>query len=208
MSMPIITALIITAVFAVTPVAAISPFLVRRAVRNNGIVTRERQAAAEVESLVAEDPEEEIDDHLTSEPQPRIEEAIIGLPPLPNNPAIGVTSKSTFLKGGSRRGALWAFVTAAKVQFGTLRRTEANRLCVRKFLHDLMKEKKMRLTHIDAVLDDCVELFFVRTDREIERRRLLSSYNVLRRDADYSRRGWNLWSLLRGDRTRVDYERE
>jgi hypothetical protein len=62
----------------------------------------------------------------------------------------------------SSRGAYQAKIIAlAKAEFGLLKRTEANRLMVRKFLRDQMRDRKMRPTHIAAHLDISVSCFFI-----------------------------------------------
>jgi len=52
-------------------------------------------------------------------------------------------------------------VKLAKSEFGLLKRTEANRLMVRKFLRDHMQDHGMRPTHIAEYLDVSVAIFFI-----------------------------------------------
>nr|QDH91117.1 MAG: hypothetical protein H4Rhizo441558_000001 [Riboviria sp.] len=52
-------------------------------------------------------------------------------------------------------------IKLAKSEFGLLKRTEANRLMVRKFLRDHMKDHGMRPSHIAEHLDVSVAIFFI-----------------------------------------------
>lgn len=58
-------------------------------------------------------------------------------------------------------------VAIAKAEFGHLQRTEANRLMVRKFMRDFMRERGMRPTHIAQHLDVSVACFFIPSDQDI-----------------------------------------
>lgn len=58
-------------------------------------------------------------------------------------------------------------VVQAKAEFGLLKRLEANRLMVRKFLLELMKAQGMRPTHIAQHLDIAVAMVFVPSDSDI-----------------------------------------
>lgn len=59
-------------------------------------------------------------------------------------------------------------ITLAKSEFGLLKRTEANRLMVRKFMRDHMREHGVRPSHIAAHLDKSVAIFFIPTKMDIE----------------------------------------
>lgn len=62
----------------------------------------------------------------------------------------------------STRGRFQAkLVKLAKSEFGLLKRTEANRLMVRKFLRDHMRDHGMRPSHIAEHLDVGVACFFI-----------------------------------------------
>ncbi len=58
-------------------------------------------------------------------------------------------------------------VMQAKAEFGLLQRTKANSLMVRKFLLGVMREHKVRPTHIATQLDIVVNLFFIPSDSDI-----------------------------------------
>lgn len=63
------------------------------------------------------------------------------------------------LKGASRFQA--KMVRIAKGEFGLLERSEANRLMVRKFVRDYMREHGVRPTHIGMHVDLVVAMFFI-----------------------------------------------
>lgn len=56
---------------------------------------------------------------------------------------------------------------AAKAEFGLLKRTEANRLVVQKFIRDAMRDRNMRPTHIAWYLPLAVEAAFIPTRYDI-----------------------------------------
>jgi hypothetical protein len=58
-------------------------------------------------------------------------------------------------------------VNMAREEFGLVSKCEANRLMVRKFLRDKMRERKMRPTHIALHLDSAVALYFTPLERDI-----------------------------------------
>lgn len=58
-------------------------------------------------------------------------------------------------------------VSIAKAEFGYLQRTEANRLMVRKFMRDFMRERGMRPTHVAQHLDVSVACFFIPSDQDM-----------------------------------------
>ncbi len=57
-------------------------------------------------------------------------------------------------------------VQTCKNRFGTPEDNRANRLAVRKFALDIMSSHRVRPTHINQVLDLCVEMVFVPNDME------------------------------------------
>jgi hypothetical protein len=58
-------------------------------------------------------------------------------------------------------------VMQAKAEFGYLQRTKANSLMVRKFLLGVMRERKVRPSHIASQLDIVVSIFFIPSDSDI-----------------------------------------
>jgi hypothetical protein len=58
-------------------------------------------------------------------------------------------------------------INMAREEFGLVSKCEANRLMVRKFLRDKMRERKMRPTHIALHLDSAVTLYFTPLERDI-----------------------------------------
>lgn len=58
-------------------------------------------------------------------------------------------------------------VCIAKAEFGLLPRSQANKLMVRKYLRDYMREHGMRSTHIAQHLDVCVALVFIPSEQDI-----------------------------------------
>jgi RNase P/RNase MRP subunit POP5 len=72
-------------------------------------------------------------------------------------------------------------VTMAKANFGSCVKSEANRLMVRKFMLDLMRERGMRCTHITQHLDICVALFFVPSNAQIVAAQIASTREAITR---------------------------
>jgi len=66
--------------------------------------------------------------------------------------------EDNFLPRGKSQARM---IALAKSEFGYLKRTEANRLMVRKFLRDTMRERLMRPSHIAQNVDICVACFFI-----------------------------------------------
>lgn len=58
-------------------------------------------------------------------------------------------------------------VQKGKAQFGTPKRSAANLLVVRKFLHDVCKESGLRARHINQHLDIATEMVFIPTKSEL-----------------------------------------
>jgi len=73
-------------------------------------------------------------------------------------------------------------VAIAKVEFGLLPRTTANRLMVRKFMRDYMREKLMRPTHIIQHLDVSVACFFIPSDQDITAHQFGATREALNRE--------------------------
>jgi hypothetical protein len=68
-----------------------------------------------------------------------------------------------------------SLVACAKAEFGYTVRSEANRLMVRKFMRDRMREHGMRPAHIVAHVDFCVGCFFIPSDCDIEGKQTTST---------------------------------
>jgi hypothetical protein len=67
------------------------------------------------------------------------------------------------------RGAFQAkVIKVAKAEFGYLKRSEANRLMVRKYMRDLMRDRGMRPSHIAHHVDICVAIFFIPSRVDME----------------------------------------
>lgn len=78
-----------------------------------------------------------------------------------------------------------AVVRAAKVKFGVPEDILANRMCVRKFVSDMMEDRGMRPTHISEHIDMVVELVFLPNARELESARMRHSVAFMERRAKY-----------------------
>lgn len=88
-----------------------------------------------------------------------------------------------FYTVGMKRGKFQAkLIQIAKAEFGLLRRTEANRLMVRKFLRDHMREHGMRPTHIAQHLDVSTACFFIPSEQDMIAHQLGASREALSRD--------------------------
>lgn len=75
-------------------------------------------------------------------------------------------------------------VLAAKAEFGLLQRSNANRLMVRKFMRDLMRDHKMRPSHIHENIEICVALFFIPSKYDISAYKVGASLEAITRDND------------------------
>jgi hypothetical protein len=75
-------------------------------------------------------------------------------------------------------------IMMAKTEFGHLKRTEANRLMVRKFMRDQMRERGLRPSHIVAHLDISVACFFVASQQEIAAHQVGATFEAQRREGD------------------------
>jgi hypothetical protein len=88
-----------------------------------------------------------------------------------------------FYTAGMSRGRFQAkVVSIAKAEFGYLNRTQANRLMVRKFMRDFMRERGMRPTHIAQHLDVSVACFFIPSDQDMIAHQLGASREAISRD--------------------------
>lgn len=88
-----------------------------------------------------------------------------------------------FFTAGMKRGRFQAkLIAIAKAEFGLLARTQANRLMVRKFLRDHMRERGMRPTHIAQHLDVSVACFFIPSSQDIVAHQLGASREALTRE--------------------------
>lgn len=76
----------------------------------------------------------------------------------------------------------------AKAEFGLLRRTEANRLMVQKFLRDEMRSHNVRNAHIAQILPIAVEVSFVPNSAEVMARQLRATTSFVEADAMLT--GW------------------
>lgn len=91
--------------------------------------------------------------------------------------------KDGFYTAGMKRGRFQAkLVAIAKAEFGLLPRTHANRLMVRKFLRDHMRERGMRPTHIAMHLDVSVACFFIPSEQDMLAHQLGASREALTRE--------------------------
>lgn len=74
-----------------------------------------------------------------------------------------VGSEEKFFSPTACRGRFISkVILAAKAEFGLLQRSRANYLMVRKFMRDLMRERKMRPSHIAQHLDPACAMFSFR----------------------------------------------
>jgi hypothetical protein len=68
----------------------------------------------------------------------------------------------------NNRGRFQAkLIVLAKSEFGLLGRSKSNRLMVRKFMRDQMREHGMRPSHIAQNLDVSVSMFFIPSDVDV-----------------------------------------
>jgi hypothetical protein len=89
----------------------------------------------------------------------------------------------TFYDPKMKRGRFQArLVCVAKAEFGLLPRSQANKLMVRKFLRDYMRERGMRPTHIVQHLDVSVALVFIPSEQDVIAHQLGASKAALDRD--------------------------
>jgi len=107
-------------------------------------------------------------------------------------------------RGGSRRikrraPYLRHIVSEAKIKFSVYRLsdyTEANRLCVRRFLADTMRDHNVRPSHIMALLDRATAMVFIPTKTEVDGALLRGSMAAASRDQNVEGYWWN-WVRLR-----------
>lgn len=76
-------------------------------------------------------------------------------------------------------------VNLAKAEFGPLKRLEANRLMVRRYLLNEMRVKKMRPSHIAQYIDIAVSMVFVPSENEIIARKLEAASSVTQRVSEF-----------------------
>lgn len=106
-----------------------------------------------------------------------------------------------------RKGYYSELVAEAKICFDTSSHTEADRLVVRRWLGDKMKEHGVRTKHILQHLDLCVELAFIPSNAELYAQEAASSttarnaYETRRRGFATNTSWWNPFAV------RVTYER-
>jgi len=89
-------------------------------------------------------------------------------------------------------------VRVTKVEFGFLKRTKANRLMVRKFIRDLMRDHGMRPTHIHQHLDLCVAIFFIPSNIDIMVEQVNASAGALERDREMRTSWTSMFDRLGG----------
>lgn len=82
----------------------------------------------------------------------------------------------------------------AKNRFGRPESTKANRLAVRKYVLDHMTSHGVRPTHINQMIDVCVELVFIRNDSELKAQGLYLCEEARIRNA--GNRGLPRWRWL------------
>lgn len=75
-------------------------------------------------------------------------------------------------------------VQIAKAEFGPLKRLEANRLMVRKFLRDTMRDHGLRPQHISMHLDVVVRMVFIPSLAEIEAHKIGATYEAQVREVE------------------------
>lgn len=91
--------------------------------------------------------------------------------------------EGAFYTPGMVKGRFQGKVVAiAKAEFGYLQRTEANRLMVRKFMRDFMRDRGMRPTHIAHHLDVSVACFFIPSDQDLLAHQVGASREALTRN--------------------------
>jgi hypothetical protein len=135
-----------------------------------------------------------------------IEDLMESLPADPTyNAAPGQVAERTVL--ARRRSQFVAYcIRKTKFKFGLLRRTEANRLMVRKFVVDIMVERGVRDSHIYNQVDDVTELTFVPNEADVIRAEMRSAHQVVEMEYQAHRpyeapRSWWQW-LTQRDRVR------
>jgi len=97
----------------------------------------------------------------------QVDETLAGL----NHPDLSEDEEAMdrFFGGGGQLGKFRMLaIGAAKAEFGMLKRTEANRLMVRKYLKAWMERTDLRKSHMYLHLDFCTNCSFVPTAADIE----------------------------------------
>lgn len=103
-----------------------------------------------------------------------------------------------------RKHAIKICIELARAEFGVSQYSEANRMMVRKFLRDAMREAGMRPHHIAQHCDRATRLFFVRTKSDIETARIDADYTVIAREQQYSTKWFNLMAWFWEGKGRLD----
>lgn len=73
-------------------------------------------------------------------------------------------------------------IKIAKAEFGYLKRSEANRLMVRKYMRDVMRDRGMRPSHIAHHVDMCVAIFFIPSRMDMEAHQIGATRDAHQRD--------------------------
>jgi hypothetical protein len=97
-----------------------------------------------------------------------------------------------FWEVSSRSGFIIASVMECKNRFGCPDKSQANRLAVRRFLLDLMKQHKVRPTHINSCIDVCVELVFIPNNNDLAAREIARCFGAMRGGSQTS--AWVTWA--------------
>lgn len=86
-----------------------------------------------------------------------------------------------------------AMAKCALAEFGRMKHTEVNRMMVRKFIRDKMREHDHRDAHIVRDIERCTELVFLPTEYDLDLKRWKSSRTAVRmydeERKDYGRPG-------------------
>jgi hypothetical protein len=125
-------------------------------------------------------------------------EDMVRVGPQPANPIPNQVGPIKKVKLRKRAPFISACARAAKVQFGLPEDTLANRMCVRKYLADLMKEHGMRPIAVSQFLDIAVEMVFIPTEDELRVWRMRQSMAFIERRAAYKYKpSWDFVAWLR-----------
>jgi hypothetical protein len=123
---------------------------------------------------VLDDPSVDVsDESLLPSPQPH---AVDGVVMTKQGPSM--TQRRCRAKGDRYVAAV---AKEARVEFGMLDRTKANRMIVYKFVRDRMREHHHRTAHIVRDIEICVDLVFTPTIYDIERKQRLATDSTIGR---------------------------